>query len=92
MSPRCICTNDTAIERVFDSYGVKDRYGQLLIQPMLKEVKNSGMLFTDPITGAPYNTLSWSDAGDTDSVTKGKKAQNRLSLFQLRYKLRLTHG
>ena len=30
---------DTAVERVFDSYGVKDLHSQVLIQPMLKEVK-----------------------------------------------------
>ena len=37
---------DTAVERVFDSYGVKDPYSQVLIQPMLKEVKLWCMLFS----------------------------------------------
>ena len=69
---------DTAIERVFDSY-VKDRY--VLIQ-YAQRSKNSGVCFShDPNTGAPYNTLSWSDAGDTDSVTKGEKGHKTAYRF-----------
>src|SRR3990167_2378720 len=45
-----------AINKIIQSYGSqKNPKDQLLIQPMLKDVKASGVIFTsDPASGAPY--------------------------------------
>ncbi len=61
-----------AIDRVIASYGEADDADEVLIQPMLRRVRRSGVAFShDPHTGAPYRVVSWADGTDTTEVTGG---------------------
>lgn len=71
----CFKNIEKSIQKVFDSYGegLKPEE-QVLIQPMLKDVYMSGVLFTkDPSTAAPYYIINYETQGDTEAVTSGKK-------------------
>jgi phosphohistidine swiveling domain-containing protein len=62
-----------AIEEVIASFGdeVSDA-DQVLVQPMLDNVSQSGVAFSaDPNTGAPYRVINLSDGRDTAQVTGG---------------------
>ena len=63
-----------AIETVAASYGDGLATNQIFIQPMLTDVKVSGVLFTKDInTGAPYIVINYDeDTGAVDTVTSGK--------------------
>lgn len=62
-----------AIDQVFQSYGKNiEKYDEIFIQPMLKEVTFSGVAFTADInTLAPYYIINYDQSGSTDSVTSG---------------------
>lgn len=61
-----------AITRVLESYSPEEKFGEVLIQPMLKEVSMSGVLFTyDPSTGSPYQVINLNSSSVTDSITSG---------------------
>jgi phosphohistidine swiveling domain-containing protein len=67
---------NNAIEEVFQSFK-KDfisMESQVLIQPFVKDVEISGVLFTcDLITGAPYYIINYDDkSGLTDTITSGR--------------------
>ncbi|CUW39524.1 conserved protein of unknown function [Magnetospirillum sp. XM-1] len=69
-----------AIDRVIASYGDNgsrvDQADLVLIQPMLKDVVTSGVVFTrDPSTGSPYLVAEGADGEDTGSVTGGRKTK-----------------
>lgn len=53
---------------------------ELFIQPMLCDVKLSGVIFTrDPTNGAPYFKLNYDDTtGRTDTVTAGKSNDTKV--------------
>lgn len=63
-----------SISDVFKSYTTLELDDEVLIQPMLQDVKVSGVAFTqDPNTGGHYYILSYDDkTGNTDTVTSGK--------------------
>ena len=63
-----------AIKKVIESYGEERKpEDEVLIQPMLENVKMSGVLFTHcPKSGAPYYIINYNDSGDTTAVTSGK--------------------
>ncbi|MEO5373343.1 MAG: PEP-utilizing enzyme [Alphaproteobacteria bacterium] len=68
-----------AIDQVIAAYadrGAAASIGhRVLIQPMLRDVVWSGVLFTvDPATGAPYMVINASGDGDTAAVTSGRGA------------------
>lgn len=65
---------ENAIDRVIASYGDAHDDDQVLVQPMLQEVRVSGVLFTrDPTTGSFYYVINYDDrSGTTDSVTGGR--------------------
>ncbi len=74
---------EEAINDVYASYGTEDDE-QILIQPMLKNLKGSGVVFTSDIeTFAGYYTVNYNVGSDSSAVTGG--SSNDLSTF-IRYK------
>jgi phosphohistidine swiveling domain-containing protein len=72
---------EEAVERVIASYGER-RTGddEVFIQPMLRDVALSGVLFTmDPNTGGHYYVVNYDDkTGSTSSVTSGSGAGTKI--------------
>lgn len=70
-----------AIGSVFTSYGNDDPAQLVLIQPMLDEVAESGVVFSrDPSTGAPVFVINAASGSDTQAVTGGRQAPIRHSI------------
>ncbi len=68
-----------AVETVIDSYEDEDESNQVLVQPMLKHVKMSGVAFTlDPNTAGNYYVINYDESGSTSSVTSGNVKKDRL--------------
>lgn len=65
---------DDAIKRVIKSYGEEiSQQDEVFIQPMLKNVSMSGVVFTADIdTLAPYYIINYDESGNTSSVTSGE--------------------
>lgn len=62
-----------ALDGVFASYGTSHDDDQAFVQPMLRDVAISGVVFTrDPNTGAPYVVVNYDVSGDTAAVTGGR--------------------
>ena len=62
-----------AVNDVFLSYGKLHPQDEVLIQPMLENVIQSGVAFShDPNTGSPYRIINWTEGGDTTLVTGGR--------------------
>lgn len=62
-----------AIEEVFASYGKPAELDEVLVQPMLKNVIRSGVVFShDPNTCSPYRVINWTEGSDTTLVTSGR--------------------
>ena len=60
-----------AIETVYQSYKI-DSDEEILIQPMLRDIIKSGVVFTADInTYAPYYIVNYKDGNDTEAVTSG---------------------
>lgn len=70
-----------AVAKVIKSFSDNNSKNQVLIQPMLENVKISGVVFTkDPNNGAPYFVINFDDkSGRTDTVTSGDT--NELKTF-----------
>ena len=63
---------ESSIDEVIASYGNADTSDEILIQPMLQNVKSSGVMFShDPSTGSPYRVVNWSEGEDTSAITSG---------------------
>ncbi|MBM3505700.1 MAG: pyruvate, phosphate dikinase [Alphaproteobacteria bacterium] len=64
----------SAVERVIASFGDEaSAADQILVQPMVRDVRISGVVFSHDITtGAPYFVINYDDfSGRTDTVTGG---------------------
>jgi phosphohistidine swiveling domain-containing protein len=70
-------TVGAGIDDVFASYGEAGEGDQVLVQPMLDEVRLAGVLFSrDLSTHGPYYVFNYDDrSGATDSVTSGSDAE-----------------
>lgn len=70
-----------AINKVIKSFLDKNPKNRVFVQPMLENVKISGVVFTkDPNNNAPYIVMNYDDSsGRTDSVTAGDS--NNLKTF-----------
>ena len=74
----------TAIEKVYQSYHTNTDE-EILIQPMLKDIKKSGVVFTlDMDSFADYYTVNYYEGDDSSAVTSG--SSNALKTF-VQYKL-----
>ncbi len=61
-----------AINKVFASYHNINLEDEIFIQPMLQNVKRSGVVFShDPNNSSPYRIINWSEGSDTSIVTGG---------------------
>ena len=70
-----------SIETVIDSYGkVLNKEDEVFIQPMLKNVSMSGVVFSSDLdTLSPYFIINYDESGSTNSVTSG--VSNDLKTF-----------
>lgn len=61
-----------AVQRVFGSYPCSSPLDEVLVQPMADGIVRSGVAMTcDPVTGAAYFVVNYSDGSDTEAVTSG---------------------
>jgi len=61
-----------AVGRVIDSFDDNNPENQVLVQPMLKDVKICGVAFTaDPNTFGNYYVINYDVSGSTSSITSG---------------------
>ncbi len=68
-----------AIEKVYQAYHTKSDE-EILIQPMLSDIKKSGVVFTSDIdTFADYYTVNFYEGDDSSAVTSG--SSNALKTF-----------
>jgi choline kinase len=68
-----------AIEHVISCYDDTNPQNQVLVQPMLENVKASGVVFTRGLSnGAPYYFVNYDDiTGSTDSITSGTSHEHK---------------
>jgi phosphohistidine swiveling domain-containing protein len=67
-----------AMDKVFASYGEPRPGDEVLVQPELVDVRESGVACThEPTNGAPYTVVSWSEQPDTSVVTAGRPGDLR---------------
>ncbi len=67
-----------AMDKVFASYGELRPGDEVLVQPQLADVRESGVACTrEPTNGAPYTVVSWSEQPDTSVVTAGRPGDLR---------------
>ncbi|NJB66723.1 phosphohistidine swiveling domain-containing protein [Desulfobaculum xiamenense] len=61
-----------AVEQVIAAYGEAQPVDEVLVQPMLRNVLRSGVVFShDPNTCAPYRVVNWTEGADTAAITGG---------------------
>ena len=70
---------ERAVGDVIASYDDCNEDNQVLVQPMLSDVRICGVAFTlDPNTHGNYYVINYDENGSTDAVTSGSGKQNRL--------------
>lgn len=68
-----------AVEQVISSFGDDNPDNQVLVQPMLRDVKMCGVAFTaDPNTLGNYYVINYDETGSTSAVTSGTGSESRL--------------
>ncbi len=68
-----------AVYTVIASYDDSDPGNQILVQPMLEEVKVCGVAFTmDPSTMGNYYVINYDTTGSTSAITSGTGSENKL--------------
>lgn len=68
-----------AVESVIVSYADDNEDNQVLVQPMLKDVKICGVAFTvDPNSLGNYYVINYDESGSTSAVTSGNGQNNKL--------------
>ena len=67
------------IKKVIDSYPDDNNANEVLVQPMLKNVSVSGVVFTRGLQdGSPYYTINYDDqSGSTESITSGSSQNDK---------------
>ena len=70
---------EMAVEKVIQSYEDREMRNQVLVQPMLKNVKICGVAFTlDPNTKGNYYVINYDMTGSTSTITSGTGSDNKL--------------
>lgn len=70
---------DKAVNTVVKSYGDGNEFNQILVQPMLKNVRLCGVAFTlEPNSLGHYYVINYDESGSTSAVTSGKGQTNKL--------------
>ncbi len=77
-------TLQTAIQQVVDSYHDGNGENQVLVQPMIDDVDQSGVIMTRSLdSGAPYYVINYdATTTSTDSVTDGSGEHLRTALIR----------
>lgn len=64
---------EKAVDQVINSFSDNNLYNEILIQPMIRKVVASGVVFShDPNTNSPYRVINISEGHNTEVVTGGK--------------------
>lgn len=73
-----------AVTKVIHSYPDGNLENQVLVQPMLDDVKMSGVIFTRSLSkGAPYYVVNYDDqSGSTESITSGKSENSKMLVIR----------
>lgn len=72
-----------AIDQVVASYGTAMEADQVLIQPMVTEVRLSGVAFTRTLEhGAPWYVINYEANGNTEAITSGASDDHRTLLIR----------
>lgn len=72
-----------AVETVIASYLDCQPDDQVLVQPMLANVRMSGVAFTRTLEhGAPFYVINYDESGDTESITSGNAREHRSLYFR----------
>mgnify|MGYP001592638918 CR=1 FL=1 len=67
-----------AILEVINSYGDCQLDDQVLVQPMLRDVRLSGVAFTRTLEeSAPFYIVNYDETGDTESITSGSAKKHK---------------
>ena len=67
---------ESSVFKVIESYGPWNGAHEVLVQPMIKQVAYSGVIFShDPKSGSPYKVINWSEGSDTAVVTAGSNSR-----------------
>lgn len=68
-----------AVNQVLLSFQDENPENQVLVQPMLKDVKLCGVAFTmDPNTGGSYYVINYDETGSTSAITSGNGEKSKL--------------
>src|SRR5690625_2539272 len=68
----------SAIETVIASYDDCQDDDQVLVQPMVNDVKLSGVAFTRTLEqGAPFYIVNYDESSDTESITSGYSTEHK---------------
>lgn len=71
-----------AVSTVISSYDDGNGGNQVLVQPMLENIKICGVAFTlDPNTMGNYYVINYDESGSTNAVTSGSGRQSRLFYY-----------
>ncbi len=83
---------ETALKEVYSSYGDNvEAEEEILIQPMLKHIAKSGVVFTrDLYTGAPYYCVEYYEGDDSAAVTSGNQANDKICVIFKGYKRKIS--
>ena len=69
---------ETAVTKVIDSYVDCQLDDQVLVQPMVQDVRLSGVAFTRTLEhGSPFYILNYDERGDTASITSGHSPRHK---------------
>jgi len=72
-----------AITEVINSYSDCQPDDEVLVQPMLQDVKLSGVAFTRTLDeGAPFYVVNFDESGDTESITSGYSKLHKSLYFR----------